>query len=137
MVSDGECDVVDYCVHCPNCPSVYGSNQACDIRFRSVVTLLMDDFAREKSLDYLFVAGDMYSESTDHDNISVTSDSLLFWSSDYRKTTRDGRCVLSNIRVPHVSTVTSTSLRSVPHYIVNLRSSPSGISQAIKFFSPW
>ena len=58
--------------------------EACDIRFRSDGTLLVDDFAIENSLDYLlFFAGDMYSESTDPEDISVTSDALLFWSSDY------------------------------------------------------
>ena len=31
--SDGECDVVGYCVHSPNYPSYYGSNQACDHSF--------------------------------------------------------------------------------------------------------
>ena len=83
VVSDGECDVVGYCVRCPNYPSDYGSNHACDSRFRSDGTLLVDDFAIENSLDYLLLASDTHIESTDPDDISVTSDSLLFWSSDY------------------------------------------------------
>ena len=78
VVSDGEGDVVGYCVQSTNYPSDYGSNQACDIRFRSDGTLLVDDFAIENSLDYLLLANDTYSESTDPEDISVTSDSLLF-----------------------------------------------------------
>ena len=66
--SDGECDVVGFCVHSPNHPPDYGSNQACDIRLRSSGTLLVDDFAIENSLELL--AGDT-------DNISVISDPLL------------------------------------------------------------
>ena len=31
----------------------------------------------------MLLAGDMYSESTDPEDISVTSDALLFWSSNY------------------------------------------------------
>ena len=57
--------------------------EACDICFRSDGTLLVDDFAKENSLNYLLLAGDTYSESTDPDDISVTFKSLLFWSSDY------------------------------------------------------
>ena len=53
VVSDGECDAVSYCVHSPNYPSDYGSKQACDIRFRSDGTLLVDGFATENSLDHL------------------------------------------------------------------------------------
>ena len=33
VVSDGEFDVVGYCVHSPNYPSDSGSIQVCDIRF--------------------------------------------------------------------------------------------------------
>ena len=47
-----------------------------DVRFRSDGTLLVDGFAIKNSLNYLLLA-------TDPDDISVTSDSLLFWSSDY------------------------------------------------------
>ena len=39
--------------------------------------------SHENSLNYLLLVGDMYSESTDPEDISVTSDALLFWSSNY------------------------------------------------------
>ena len=39
--------------------------------------------SHENSLNYLLLAGDMYSEPTDPEDISVTSDALLFWSSNY------------------------------------------------------
>ena len=63
LVSDGESNVVGNCVHNPKYPSVYGSNQACDFRFRSDSTLLVDDFATENSLVYFLLDWDTYFES--------------------------------------------------------------------------
>ena len=37
----------------------------------------MDDFAIDNSWDYLLLAGNTFSESTDPEDISVTSDSFL------------------------------------------------------------
>ena len=134
VVSDGECDVVGYCVRSPNYPSDYGSNQTCDIRFRSDGTLLVDDFATENSLDYLLLAGDTCSELTDPDDISVTSDSLLFGHQITAQTTRDGCCVLSNVRCRRSARehCHQSILRSVAYWMVNLCSGPSGISRAIQ-----
>ena len=107
VVSDGECNVVGDCVHCPEYPSNYGSNLACDIRFRSDGMLLGDDFATENSLDDLLLDCDPYSELTGPVGIAVTSDSL-FWSSDY-STNHKGwlLCaeVVSDVGDPHVGTV--------------------------------
>ena len=88
VISDGECNVVGDSVCIPYYFSNYGSNLACDIRFRSDGTLLVNDFATENSVDYFLLDWDTYSESTGPDDISVTSDSLLVL------TTRDGCCVL-------------------------------------------
>ena len=59
-----------------------------------------------------FGLGHTYSESTGPDNMSVTSDSLLFWLSDY-STNHKGwmLCaeVVSAVDDPHVSTVTRES----------------------------
>ena len=57
-------NVVGDCVHSPNYPSDYESNLACDIRFRSDGTLLVDDVATENSLDNFLLDWDTYSEST-------------------------------------------------------------------------
>ena len=61
---------------------------------------------------HLLLDGDTYSESTGPDDISVTSDSFLFWSSDY-STNHKGwlLCaeVMSAVGDPHVSTVTKES----------------------------
>ena len=54
VVSYGE-HVVGDCVHSPNYPSDYGSNQACDTRFRSDGMLLVDDSATENSLFYVLL----------------------------------------------------------------------------------
>ena len=82
------------------------------VPFVSEATLLVDDFATENSLDCMLLDGDTYSESTGPDDIAVTSDSLLFRSSDY-STNHKGwlLCaeVVSAVGVLHVSTVTRES----------------------------
>ena len=66
--------------------------------------------SHENSLNYLLLAGDMYSESTDTEDISVTSDALLFWSSDYSTNHMGWLCrIMSAVCDSHVSTVTSAS----------------------------
>ena len=55
VISYGECNVVDDWVHSPIFPQIGGSHLACDIRFRSKSTLLVDVFATEISLFYFLL----------------------------------------------------------------------------------
>ena len=50
--------------------------------FEAIASFLWT-MSHENSLTYLLLAGDMHSESTDPEDISVTPDALLFWSSNY------------------------------------------------------
>ena len=114
LVIQGMCEIVGDCVQSPNYPSNYESNQACTIGFRSEGTLHVDDFATENQHDYLEFDGSKYSGLTGPpDDSSVTSDSLLFWSTDYSTTHKGWRMCSelppSAVGDPHVKTITGDS----------------------------
>ena len=83
VVSYDECNVVDDWVHSPNVPQDYRSNLACNIRSQSDNTLLVDVFATEISLFYFLLDWGHVLWIDRPRDIAVTSDSFLFWSSDY------------------------------------------------------
>jgi len=112
LVIQGICEIIGGCVQSPNYPSNYGSNQACTIGFRSNGTLSVDDFATENAFDYVEFDGNQYSGLTGPEETNVTSDSVLFWTSDYSTTHKGWRMcteVASAIGDPHVSTITGDS----------------------------
>jgi len=113
VVVDGICELVGDCVQSPNYPSNYGSYQACTISFRGDGTLSVDDFATENGFDYLIFNGTKYSGLTGPDDGPVTSDTELFWSSDYSTTHKGWRMCTepapSAVGDPHVSTITGDS----------------------------
>jgi len=109
IVVVGPCDIVGDCVQSPNYPSNYESNQACTVSFRSDGTLSVDDFATENSFDYVLFDGIKYSGLTGPDGLPVTSDSVLFWSSDYSTTHKGWRICTpgaSAVGDPHVKSIT-------------------------------
>lgn len=112
IMIQGQCDIVGDCVQSPNYPANYGSYQSCTISFRSDGTLLVDHFATENAFDYVLLDGNTYSGLSGPDDQPVTSDSVLFWSSDYSTTHKGWRMcteVASAVGDPHVSSIAGDS----------------------------
>ena len=82
----GPCDVFGDCVQSPNYPSNYGSSQSCTIGFRSDGTIYVDEFVTEYHFDKLILDGTTYSGATSPDGVSVTSGSIMLWTTDYGTT---------------------------------------------------